>query len=548
MSLITSTMVGLLLLADPQASATPETSPASRYQLLEFTATWCGPCQEMSGLIHRMQRQGYPIRQIDVEKRRDVANRFKVNSMPTFILLADGKEVTRFVGKQSEQDLLALFQQMAKKYPTEKVETDIVDLKSQPDANVPVETPKPKKSFFNVPFLTKKDEPQDALTNEELEIRGNNDSLDPAEQAEDRADAVPVEIASDPIGASVRLRIKDAKGLNLGSGTVIFSEAGRTIILTCGHIFRNLEEGSRIEVDLFVDGEVRSYLGEALKYNLEADVGLISIETEAELKAALLHDPAVNIEVGHEVFSIGCGGGEKPTLQKLSVTALNRYLGPDNVECTGVPVQGRSGGGLFNAEGKLVGVCIAADPKEQRGLYAGLKPVFDILIEAQLIADPLQTKATESRELVTTSQETLTGDHDASAEIKALAASTATMQQTQLEIPADADAAAMIEAQLGSLAEGNPLEGAEVVCIIRPVKESRAASRVVIIHRASPKFVNYLTEELTEQPRPTSARVSFGESKATASAGAPHVTALSATQTRDTATTSQYKRYRRSAR
>ena len=527
MSLITSTMVGLLLLANPQASSTPE---ASRYQLLEFTATWCGPCQEMSGLIHRLQRQGYPIRQIDVEKRRDVANRFKVNSMPTFIMLADGKEVTRFVGKQSEQDLLALFQQMAKKYPTQKVETELVDLKSQPATDVPVETPKAKKPFFNVPFLTKKDEPQDALTNEELEIRGNNDSLDPAEQAEDRADSVSVEIASDPIGASVRLRIKDAKGLNLGSGTIIFSEAGRTIILTCGHIFRNLEEGSRIEVDLFVDGEVRSYLGEALDYNLEADVGLISIATETAMKAALLHDPAVNVEVGHEVFSIGCGGGEKPTLQKLSVTSLNRYLGPDNVECTGVPVQGRSGGGLFNAEGKLVGVCIAADPKEQRGLYAGLKPVFDILVEAKLIADPAQTKATESRELVTTSQETLTGDHDESAEIAA------TMQQTQLEIPADADAAAMIETQLGSLAEGNSLEGAEVVCIIRPVKESRAASRVVIIHRASPKFVNYLTEELTDQPRPTSARVTFGKSR------------NPAPKTSSTPTPAKYTRYQRSVR
>jgi hypothetical protein len=66
------------------------------------------------------------------------------------------------------------------------------------------------------------------------------------------------------------------------------------------------------------------------------------------------------------------------------VSGINRYLGPPNVEVVGQPTQGRSGGGLFSAEGQLIGICNAADPAENEGIYAALSIVQDQLQQAGL--------------------------------------------------------------------------------------------------------------------------------------------------------------------
>ncbi len=46
-------------------------------------------------------------------------------------------------------------------------------------------------------------------------------------------------------------------------------------------------------------------------------------------------------------------------------------MGVSNLEIAGAPIDGRSGGGLFDATGRLVGVCNSADYKEDVGIYAG---------------------------------------------------------------------------------------------------------------------------------------------------------------------------------
>jgi hypothetical protein len=57
------------------------------------------------------------------------------------------------------------------------------------------------------------------------------------------------------------------------------------------------------------------------------------------------------------------------------ITAVNKYKGKPNYTAAGQPVDGRSGGGLFTAEGYLVGICNAADPADDEGLYAGLASI-----------------------------------------------------------------------------------------------------------------------------------------------------------------------------
>src|SRR5262249_5002871 len=65
----------------------------------------------------------------------------------------------------------------------------------------------------------------------------------------------------------------------------------------------------------------------------------------------------------------------EPSVRMTHITAVNKYKGKPNFTAAGLPVDGRSGGGLFTAEGYLIGICNAADPADNEGLYAGLASI-----------------------------------------------------------------------------------------------------------------------------------------------------------------------------
>ena len=79
------------------------------------------------------------------------------------------------------------------------------------------------------------------------------------------------------------------------------------------------------------------------------------------------------------MIGIGCSNGQDPTVLETRVTSLDRYQGPPNIEASGAPAIGRSGGGLFNGKNELVGVCNNADPEGNEGIYAGLESIHDQL-------------------------------------------------------------------------------------------------------------------------------------------------------------------------
>jgi len=275
-------------------------------------------------------------------------------------------------------------------------------------------------------------------------------------------------------------------------------------VLTCGHIFRDNGKDSNIEVDVFEGKRHETYVGKLIRYNLEADVGLIEIATETALSISPVADLASRFEKGDPVVSVGCGGGDPPTKLPLRITALNKYLGPDNIECTGVPMQGRSGGGLFNRTGQVIGVCIAADPPNRRGLYAGLKAIHELLDRARLPhlnrqpATPLPAGSHNSRHEL--ANRGVPGEN----QMRSRTADSSLLTAASKSVPHER-AESMHRASNGEF-DPNLLNGAveaEVVCIIRPLNKPRAASRIVIINRASSKFVSYLTREMSSQPRPT---------------------------------------------
>jgi len=139
-----------------------------------------------------------------------------------------------------------------------------------------------------------------------------------------------------------------------------------------------------VEVDLFAAGGPRGVAGQVIAWDLRRDLALVSIFTDASLEAVRVGSADRRVQPGEPVVTVGCNGGADPTIHHSRITAVDKYLGPANVQVAGQPVQGRSGGGLFAIDGTLIGVCNAADPADNEGLFAALPAIQEQLEEAGL--------------------------------------------------------------------------------------------------------------------------------------------------------------------
>jgi len=74
--------------------------------LVDFWGEGCGPCRAMEPILSEIEIAGVRVVKLKVQDAMDVAVRYNISAVPTFIVFKDGKEVKRLTGIQSKDTLL----------------------------------------------------------------------------------------------------------------------------------------------------------------------------------------------------------------------------------------------------------------------------------------------------------------------------------------------------------------------------------------------------------------------------------------------------------
>lgn len=78
--------------------------------LLDFWASWCGPCQMVSPVIEQIGEENDSLRvgKVNVDEQGELTMQFRVVSIPTLVVMKGGEEVNRIVGAASKSEILAM--------------------------------------------------------------------------------------------------------------------------------------------------------------------------------------------------------------------------------------------------------------------------------------------------------------------------------------------------------------------------------------------------------------------------------------------------------
>ena len=79
--------------------------------LVDFFATWCGPCKMMSPIVEAIEKEmegKVNVYKIDTDEATDLAMQYNIMSIPTFLIFKNGEVVNTVVGMKDKQELLDL--------------------------------------------------------------------------------------------------------------------------------------------------------------------------------------------------------------------------------------------------------------------------------------------------------------------------------------------------------------------------------------------------------------------------------------------------------
>ena len=348
-------VLGLLALAGGglagRLDAGPRQPPGDAI-LIEFSSPHCGPCRAMAAVIATLERDDIPVRHVDVLAEPHLAARFGVRQTPTFVVISGGQELTRLVGMRTAEELKSAL---------------AID-PSGPRVPTDSQFPAAERGRTTAPVSAPAVEAADGLGS----FDGTMATLPPQESMPSPSVAEAVERAQ---AATVRLKVHEGDGFGVGTGTIIDTHGDEALVMTCGHLFRDTQGQGRVDVELFVGGQTRTVAGQVIDYDADVrDIALVAIRPGFPVRPVSVIGDSERVESGQAVFSFGCDRGADPSRRDTRITGINKYdqhLGLSNLQIAGAPIDGRSGGGLFDHRGRLIGVCNAADYQGDVGIYTG---------------------------------------------------------------------------------------------------------------------------------------------------------------------------------
>ncbi|MGW8114401.1 thioredoxin [Caproicibacterium sp. NSD3] len=82
----------------------------SKTVLVDFWASWCGPCRMLSPVVDQIaeERKDIKVCKVNIDEQPELAQKFDVMSIPTLLVFRDGKQVNSSVGVRPKQDILNL--------------------------------------------------------------------------------------------------------------------------------------------------------------------------------------------------------------------------------------------------------------------------------------------------------------------------------------------------------------------------------------------------------------------------------------------------------
>ena len=80
--------------------------------LLDFWASWCGPCKMIAPIVHEIadERADIKVGKVNVDEEMKLAMKFGISSIPTLIVIKNGKATAQSVGFISKGQILALLE------------------------------------------------------------------------------------------------------------------------------------------------------------------------------------------------------------------------------------------------------------------------------------------------------------------------------------------------------------------------------------------------------------------------------------------------------
>jgi len=95
---------------------TTEVLNSDKPVLIDFWATWCGPCRMMSPIVDQVADETADIKvgKVNVDEESELASKFRVMSIPTLVLIKDGKVIEQSIGLQSKNAIMKMIKVSAK--------------------------------------------------------------------------------------------------------------------------------------------------------------------------------------------------------------------------------------------------------------------------------------------------------------------------------------------------------------------------------------------------------------------------------------------------